>query len=353
MVTEGGVGGEGLRAGEGLRSAEVDEHGREYLAKESWKSMGTEGGEETEERGIGSWDDLLTRLYGDVPRAELLHVLWLAGTLFFIIGGYWLLRSLKDPIVVSLMGAKYIPRCKIVSLAVVLLLVLVYNRLVDTVPKHQLFYIIGSFYAVLFFAISIMLANPDTGLANTEPSPYRLLGWVSYCSIESFGSITVSLFWAFTNSSMDYEGAKSSYGLIIAGAQLGSILGPSLATQASTIGVSRLYFLGSLCPAAMVAMMWGYQRVFANRHTSGKGTSQPKGAGMMEGFHLLVQHHYLKGIFAISCLFMVEVTILDYTMKLLLASVFQKDFPDDPALATQHFVAFMGKFGQLTNGTVP
>jgi ATP:ADP antiporter, AAA family len=49
-------------------------------------------------------EQLLTKLYGDLPLAERFRVLWLSGTLFCIIGGYWLLRSLKDPIVSSMMG---------------------------------------------------------------------------------------------------------------------------------------------------------------------------------------------------------------------------------------------------------
>lgn len=36
---------------------------------------------------------------------------------------------------------------------------------------------------------------------------------------------------------------------------------------------------------------------------------------MLEGFQLFIKYDYIKGIFAMSCLFMVEVTILDYTMK--------------------------------------
>ncbi len=62
----------------------------------------------------------------------------------------------------------------------------------------------------------------------TRLHPSIHAGWVSYCAIESFGSIGVSLFWAFVNATMDLEGAKKAYGLIIAGAQIGSILGPSL-----------------------------------------------------------------------------------------------------------------------------
>ncbi len=65
-----------------------------------------------------------------------------------------------------------------------------------------------------------MLADPDIGLSNTNASPTRLIGWISYCAIESFGSICVSLFWAFVNSIMHFDGAKSSYGLIVAGAQV-------------------------------------------------------------------------------------------------------------------------------------
>lgn len=43
-----------------------------------------------------------------------------------------------------------------------------------------------------------------------------------------------------------------------------------------------------------------------------------KGAGVLEGFQLFLKYDYIKGIFAMSCLFMVEVTILDYMMKVLL-----------------------------------
>jgi hypothetical protein len=43
----------------------------------------------------------------------------------------------------------------------------------------------------------------------------------------------------------------------------------------------------------------------------------------LEGLKLLVRHSHVQGIFAVSCLFMVGITIGDYTMKV---------------LALQHFV---------------
>jgi ATP/ADP translocase len=184
-------------------------------------------------RSLTNCDFLSSRRYGELPVAERLRVAWLAGTLFFIIGGYWLLRSLKDPIVSTIVGVEYIPKCKMVSLVVVFALVFVYNKLLDIFPKHRLFYIVGGFYALAFAVIAQLLADPVIGLANTNADPRRLLGWVSYCAIESFGSICVSLFWAFVNSTMNFEGAKSAYGLIIAGAQVRRLRALSARMQAA------------------------------------------------------------------------------------------------------------------------
>ena len=56
------------------------------------------------------------------------------------------------------------------------------------------------------------------------------MGRVSYCGIESFGSIARPLFWAFTNSTPhNLEGAKArSLLLMVAARDLGSIAGPTL-----------------------------------------------------------------------------------------------------------------------------
>lgn len=65
-----------------VASAEVDAAGRPYLASEKWQRMGGMGDERP-----GLVERVLKGLYGDLPAADLLRVAWLAGTLFFIIGG--------------------------------------------------------------------------------------------------------------------------------------------------------------------------------------------------------------------------------------------------------------------------
>lgn len=321
----------------------------------SWKGMELEtpaATKEATEAPANYFDALFERLYGKMTWEEKLRLLWLASTLFFIIGGYWLLRSLKDPVISTICGVEYIPKAKMLSVLVVTVLVAIYNKLIDMFPKHQLFYIVGGFYATLFACIAMLLGRSETSstsIYNSEASPYRLLGWVSYCAIESFGSIGVSLFWAFTNSTYSLEGAKKSYGLMVACAQLGSIAGPTLVNAATeTYGVPTMYFCGACCMIFMVVSIWGYTARFGTAEVASAKKKQK--AGMTEGLVLFWKYHYVKGIFALSCLFMVEVTILDYSMKVLAKAKFDSEHPDDPTAATAAFATFMGFFGQSANG---
>lgn len=294
----------------------------------------------------GFFEGIFVSLYGEISPHERSRVVWLAGTLLFIIGGYWLLRSLKDPIVAATQGVSYIPTCKMVSLVVVFALVFVYNKLVDMMPKHHLFYVFGIFYTILFTVLAMALAHPTIGLDNTEVRPDRWIGLISYCAIESFGSIGVTMFWAFVNSSVDLEGAKSSFGLIIAGAQVGAIAGPTIATHAKEISIPGCYFVGALCMAMICVMMRAYVARFG---TVKKDKKDKKSAGLFEGAKLIGNYPYVFGIFLISCLFMVEVTILDFMMKVLAQKEFSEEFPGDKKAASAAFVAYMGRFGQVTN----
>lgn len=312
---------------------------------------------------------IYTRLYGNqLPPEEMLRTLCLASTLFFMIGGYWLLRSLKDPVLTAICGISVIPKAKMLSVFVVLGVVTIYNRLLDTdIPRHKLFYVFGSFYFCLFLLISILLMHPTLGLANQQQSPSRLLGWISYCSIESFGSVMVSLFWSFANSNFSLETAKASYGVMVATAQVGSIIGPTFVNQFGAIwGPARCYMVGALCMLLLQGTMYSYIRIYGVHERNGAPQEKKKkeAAGVLEGLTLFWNYNYVKGIFAISCLFMVEVTIVDYTMKMLAKEYFTGLHPCEEKMscwnadtgdhgmsldATAGFTTFMGLFGQATN----
>lgn len=321
------------------------------------------------------FERIVHKFYGDtLPMDEFLRVLTLAFTLFFMIGGYWLLRSVKDPVTIALCGVQVIPKCKMLSVFLVLLVVSIYNYLLDTdIPKHKLFYLFGTFYFCLFTFISYMLTHPLYGLPNELPNPNRVLGWISYCSIESFGSVMVALFWSFANSNISLETAKSGYGLMVATAQVGSILGPTFIQYAAPkIGVAYCYFIGALAMLLLQATMYLYIYCYGVQKVTKVAVQQSKDGnikkkakpGMLEGLQLLYQHNYVKGILAISCFFMIEVTILDYTMKVLARDYFASEYPCQMYMncydsvngihgmsqeATEAFTSFSGFFGKSTN----
>ena len=326
---------------------------------------------------------LYRRLYGDkLPPSEMLRTLCLATTLFFMIGGYWLLRSLKDSVLMALCGYQAIPKAKMLSVFVVLGVVSVYNHLLDSdLAKHQLFYIFGTVYCCIFSAIAFMLMDPHIGLANKIQDESRVLGWVSYCAIESFGSVMVSLFWSFANSNISLETAKQSYGAMVAFAQLGSILGPAFVTKyAEDWGIAQCYLLGAMNMLLLQGTMYFYVRVYGTNESrelaakeaetvgSEKEAAPPKKkerAGILEGLVLFWKYNYVKGIFAISCLFMVEVTIVEFSMKVLANDYFSAEHPCEISNtqcynaetnefgltdeASNAIASFMGFFGVATN----
>lgn len=84
------------------QSAERDSKtGQEYLADEPWQKMGTKT---VTSRATEMMDKVIRKISGNLEGDELLKVSWLSGTLFFVVGGYWLLRSLKDPIMSAIDG---------------------------------------------------------------------------------------------------------------------------------------------------------------------------------------------------------------------------------------------------------
>lgn len=335
-------------------SAERDSEGNEYLENKSWQKMGTRT---IVSKATEYFDKLTSKVAGELSGDDLVRVLWLSSTLFFVVGGYWLLRSLKDPIMSVIDGVEYIPQAKIASLFVVFGLVIVYNKLLDIFPKHQLFYMMGASYGAIFTIIGLLLMHPTIGLQNTEASPYRLLGWISYVTIESFGSMVVQCYWALVNSSVDVNFAKKNFGYIVAGAQIGSILGPSIATQATIIGIPGLYLGGAFIMFLMIGAMYLYVQRFGapgldnEEEEEAKSSKKASGKeeGIMEGFYLFVEHDYVKGIFCVSSLFMVQVTVIDYMMKVLAKDRYLLMHPDDPQAALKDFASFMGYFGQTTN----
>jgi ATP:ADP antiporter, AAA family len=317
-----------------------------------------------------------------IPLHDMPRVIYHGIVLSVIISGFWLLDSLKDPILSSTVGIEYQPIAKFCSVFATLLVVCIYDFLTTITTKPILFHLISWVYGVAFMTISAILSDPVHGLSQSKHDPSRLIGWIAYFVVESYGSLMVTMFWSFTNSVMDLEEAKGAYGLIIAIAQVGAILGSTIATNAHIFGVPQLFIIGSMTVLSVSLLMKVYGIIYKSMPSVQEMSTHVDSAdddesekpavdtdisilhrfieffkNFYSGFMIIIRYPYTLKILAISCLYEVVITVMDYQFKILGAfhssetvlppssmSQFDSLFVDETAYAN-----LLGRFGQLTN----
>lgn len=267
-------------------------------------------------------------LWGKFESREEIRKFGLLAAIFgLIIGVYWTLRPIKDSAFKVLVGGHYLWIAKLVSLAVVFPLVILYSKLIDKYPRQKVFYILIGVYTALAVAFMGAFMHPTIGFANTVASPYRVIGWIWYAFVESFGSLIVALFWVLVTDITKPDAAKRGFPLVALFGQLGNIAGPFLLNpgmlgfnnSAPIVGIAAammlatgllMYFFMNTTPKSLLA---GYESKEAvKKETPKKGHKEP---GFFEGLRLIATNSYLLGIFFIVSVYEVIVTIIDYHFK--------------------------------------
>ena len=274
---------------------------------------------------------IATSLWGKFEsKEEVLKFTLLAIIFSLIIGTYWTLRPIKDSIFGAIVGFKqWQPVAKWLSVCVSVPLVIFYSKLVDKFPRHKVFYMITGTYAVVALIIAWYLMSPTTGISSPlAPSPYRIIGWVWYIFVESFGSLIVALFWAITSDITKPDAARRGFPIIAMFGQLGNVFGPYF-LNTKNLGLSDSAPIVVIC-AGMIVMigilMWIFMRVTPKSQLVGYEEEgiieKEEEAGFLEGLKLLVSRGYLMGIFAIVSIYEIIVTVFDYLFKSILTDTF-------------------------------
>lgn len=296
---------------------------------------------------IGSYaKSLLQAMFGDFSREELKKFLILSFIFFFTIGVYWLIRVTKDSVFMTVVGSDYIPWAKWVSLFAVVPLVMFYGLLVDKFPRHRVFYALCAFYGGLGLLFAYLLHHPTIGMPNTQADVWRLVGWFYYVFVESFGSIMVALFWAFTADTTTPESAKRGYGLIAMGGQLGGIFGPLVVERFSeSLSTGVVIGLGALAIFMIAVMVYWFMSAVPADQLRGyqakeESTTKTKAkVSFGEGLGLMLSQPYLLGIFVVISIYEIVVTIFDFQFKVLASQ-----FATGDALTK-----YLGGYGVMVN----
>ena len=275
----------------------------------------------------------LRAIWGDLSAQEVKKFGILSSIFFMVIGIYWMLKTMKDPIFDLHVGFRYQPWAKIASLVFVGLVVIFYSKLVDWFKKQTVFYIVCAFYGLGFIALSYMLSNPQF-ITQSAYIPGNLLGWASYLFIESFGSIMPALFWAFVASNTTADSAKRGYAMIATCTQVGTILGPLLITTYSTrFGLPLFFGISGLLIFVIPFIITFYTKMVPEEQHQAPTAQTKGGSGFIEGIRLLMTKPYLMGVFAIATLYEFIGTILDFQKGMLISSNYPSKIDGGTAFA--------------------
>jgi ATP:ADP antiporter, AAA family len=271
----------------------------------------------------------------NVGKYDAIKIFLSAATFFFIIGSYSILRSFKTSIFLGFVGREYEPYAKIVAILVTIPVMLIYGRVIDKVKKHQAIYCFLGLYIVLTILFACLFAHPVHGIANTQTSPYRIIGWMFEIFMDLFQALIVSTFWSFLNSISTPAFANRSYGLVVAGSRLGGILttffcwcvlektsfAPTISIPLLTAVPALLLFCAGYCIYLMkrivpAEQLHGYEATYQIEHNNEKN---PKTTGVFEGLRLMLTEPYVLGIFGLVFSFEIINIIFDYQMHILMS----------------------------------
>lgn len=284
------------------------------------------------EKMLGLFQFICRFNFGFFEREEFKKFLRMGIIFAVIIGAYWTLSPLKDALFMQLVDKLQIPYAKTVSVLVLLPLVMIYTRLLEKTSKKKMFVILPLFYGCLVTCLGLLMQifeGPPEEIA-ARPFPFwvatKVVGYLLYVTIESFGSLTVALFWAFSTSVTKIESAKRGFPLVVALGQMGGVILPfgvgglpfRLGLQTNTLSIVILGLLILLItPLVSHLLRTTPKSLMVSFHGKNERTEEHKQkAGFLEGLKLLLTHRYLLGIFAANFVFEIIVAIFDFNFKI-------------------------------------
>jgi ATP:ADP antiporter, AAA family len=151
----------------------------------------------------------LRRIF-DFDRRELPVVILLFLFFFLIIAVFQILKPLKNGLFIENYGAETEQFAKLGNIAVAALGVLAFSWLYSRVRRHQLIYVLCSFFIACFAVFIWALAHPE---------PWSIWGFYFLGDLES--TLMVAAFWAYATDLASSDQAKRLFGVVGGGGVIG------------------------------------------------------------------------------------------------------------------------------------
>ena len=270
--------------------------------------------------------------FGRFEQEEFKKFLRMGVIFALMIGVYWTLRPLKDAVFIQLVDKLQLPFAKTVSVIALLPLVMFYTRLLEKTSREKMLIILPIFYGSTILVFSLLMLGFQAPAEIITHRPFfflastKVVGYLFYVFVESFGSLVIALFWAFATDTTNASAAKKGFPLVVAIGQLGGILFPySIGGLPHRLGLST-DALSMMCLGVFTLLIVPMVRYFLKTTPSDllksfhekkeTGEEEKQEPGFLEGLKLLCKNRYLLGIFAANFIYEVVITIFDFNFKL-------------------------------------
>ncbi|MBL8241063.1 MAG: hypothetical protein JNM66_26815 [Bryobacterales bacterium] len=251
-------------------------------------------------------------LFADVRAGEGLGALLLTANVLLLLGSYYLLKTAREPLILTEGGASVKAYSSAGQAALLMLLVPLYGMAGARMNRLKL--VVG---LTLFFA-SHLLVFQALGLAGAK------IGVAFYIWVGIFNVFVISQFWAFANDLYTEAQGKRLFPMIGVGASLGALVGAQAAAWLFKSFQFTPYTLMA-CAAGVLAicasLVWMANRVETSRGDQVMNRHAEEPITGANGFQLVFQSRYLRMV----ALLIVLLNVVNTTGEFLLSSVVEQE----------------------------
>ncbi len=282
-----------------------------------------------------SYLERVLSLFSRVQAGEGISAILLALNVFLLLGAYYVLKVVRDALIVGSSGAATASYLAAGQALLLLLLVPAYGAFAAKVNRIRLVSWATIFFVShLFIFYFLARAGYQVGIA-------------FYLWVGIFNNFVVAQFWAFANDIYSEEQGKRLFPVIGVGASLGAWVGTTAITAGfKPVGPYLAMMIGGGVLLLCVLLTLVVHRRESGRARASLGTTQPAEMplGKEGGFELVLKNRYLRSIAVLIVLLNVVNTTGGYVLNSMVESSVNAEQSAGHIVSREQRVAFVGEY---------
>ncbi len=285
----------------------------------------------------------LLAIFSDVRAGETPSLLLLFANLFLILVGYYVIKTVREPLILASGGAELKSYAAAAQAVVLVGFIPLYSWLSSRLSRLAL---ITSM--TVFFVLSIELFY--VGAAYALPH----LGFVFYVWVGIFSVTIIAQFWSYANDLYTRDAGERLFPIIALGATLGAPLGSLLAKELFELGVGAYDML-----QVTVLILLGHLAIYWLVERRGQGNRGANGASSWtdgeklarsNGFALVFRSRYIRLIALLLILLNLVNTTGEYILGSTVVDAAKAAAANDASVDVGAYIgAFYGDFYFVVN----